>query len=875
MGVVWKAVDTTLDRQVAIKVLPEAVAGQAERLARFEREAKVLAALNHPNIAGIYGLHEADGTRFLAMEMVPGEDLAERIGRGPLSQDEALSIALQIAAALEAAHAAGVVHRDLKPANIKVTPEGKVKVLDFGLAKALASDPVTGQTDASLSPTLTASPSVAGMIMGTAAYMSPEQARGHPADARADVWAFGVVLFEMLSGKRMFTGKTVSDVLASVLKSEPEWEALPAGISPGIRRLLRRCLAKDPEDRLHHIADARIEIREARAGGAPGEVATAEPGPASAPRRRSLPWAIAAAGIALALAALWLGRPFSTPEPRPLLSLAVPFPHGERLFDDQFGSLALSPTGRHIAVVLMRDGVRKIWLRALDRPGLTPLEGTEGVRMPFFSPDGRWLGFIVEGKLKKVPVDGGTPLTLCDAPGSNRGATWCEGDTIVFAAANDAPLMKVPASGGTPVALTTLDEAANERTHRWPQCMPGGDVVLFTVGYRGSSENYEESPIDAVRMSTGERKRVLEGASFARYAGGGHLLVARGGFLFAVPFDPATLQTRGAPVPVMEGVRGNRNSGVAHADLSTGGLLAFIPGGQTDVRRLLMWLYPDGTKKLLPAPAAGYSNPRLSPDGRRIVFTLLGETTQDVWIYDLEREITTRMTFKGNNLVPIWSHDGKWIAFSSDREGGMAPYRKPSDGSGEAEQLTGSTDKPFFSDSWSPDGKYILGGTGSPGSDIRILSVEDGKISDFLATEQDEDRAAFSPDGRFIAYQSNETGQQEIYVRPFPGPGGRWQISAHGGEEPYWSRDGSRVFFLNDNEIWAVDVQIGGGSLRAGRPRVIVENAEHFFSERNYSVDPSGERFLFGVLNDEGESGPDRVVVVVNWPELLRPSPSR
>jgi len=870
MGVVWKGVDTTLDREVAIKVLPEAFAGQPERLARFEREARVLAALSHPNIAGIYGLHEKDGTRFLAMEMVPGEELAARIARGPIPQDVALAIGLGIASALEAAHAAGVVHRDLKPANVKVTPEGKVKVLDFGLAKALAPDPGARQTDASLSPTMTSVGSIAGMILGTAAYMSPEQARGQAADARADVWAFGVVLYEMLSGKKLFEGRTVSDILASVLKTEPCWSDLPAATPPGVRRLLRRCLAKDPETRLHHIADARLEIQEAMAGGSPEEVATAAAPPVRGARARLLPWAVAALALLLAVLSLWLGRPFSSPEPRPVLSLAVPFPQGTQFSEDQQASLAISPTGDHLAVILIQDGVRKIFLRALDRPGMAPLGGTENAHNPFFSPDGRWLGFLADGKIRKVPVDGGKPLTISDAASGSRGVCWGSGDVIVFSPANNMPLMMIPAGGGTPTPITTLDEKDRERTHRWPQVMPGGDVVLFTVGYLDSSESYDESPIDAVRISTGERKRILAGASFARYVGGEQLLFARGGFLFAVPFDPVALQTRGTPVPVIDGVLGSRNSGIAHMDASAGGLLAFIPGEQTAVRRVLTWVNADGTRERL-AAAEAYSNPSLSPDGRRIVFTLLGDKSMDVWIHDIERETTTRLTFKGNNLYPIWSPDGRWITFSSDRDGHFAVYRKPGDGSGEAELLLGAAGESYRATSWSPDGRHLAVVAESPEPDIRILSLEEDKSVEFLATEHKESNAAFSPDGRWIAYESDESSRDEIYVRPFPGPGGKWQVSADGGTQPYWSRDGTRIFFRDDDKILGVEVESDGGGFRAGRPRDIVGIVDQVSGEQTYSVDQDGRRFLILTREDAAGAGPDRVVVVVNWFDWLRP----
>ncbi len=745
-----------------------------------------------------------------------------------------------------------------------MTPDGKVKVLDFGLAKALAPDPGSRQTDASLSPTMTSVGSIAGMILGTAAYMSPEQARGQAADARADVWAFGVVLFEMLTGRKLFEGRTVSDILASVLKTEPGWDELPAATPPAARRLLRRCLAKDPESRLHHIADARLEIQEAMAGGAPEEMKAVAGAPARPARARLLPWAIAAIGILLAAVSLWLGRPFSKPEPRPLLNLAVPFPQGTRLFDDQFGNLAISPTGDHVAVTLVRDGVRRIFLRALARQGLTPVEGTENADSPFFSPDGRWLGFIVNGKIQKVPVDGGTPLTICDGADSNRGASWGAGDRIVFSPSNSAPLMIVPASGGMPTPITTLDAEARERTHRWPQVLPGGDVVLFTVGYLDSSESYEDSPIDAVRISTGQRKRILQGASFARYAGGGHLLYARGGFLFSVAFNPDSLETHGTPVPALDGVKGNRNSGIVYMSVSSGGLLAFIPGEQTGVRRDLAWVYPDGTRERLAAPPDAYSNLQLSPDGHRIAFTLLGDKSQDIWIHDIERETTTRLTFQGNNLYPIWSPDGLWVGFSSDREGRPAVYRKRSDGSGEAERLVGATDRSYVATSWSSDGRHIAMDGDLAHSDISILSVEDGSSQDFLHTEHNESVPVFSPDGRWIAYQSDESGRDEIYVRPFPGPGGKWQISAEGGAEPKWSRDGSRIFYWKDAAIWAVDVEAHGDGFRPGRPRAVVRSLERLFNNQNYSVDRNGERFLVLVRDEEEHSAADRIVVVVN-----------
>ena len=874
MGEVYRATDTRLNRQVALKVLPQVYAQDAQRMGRFEREAQVLASLNHPNIASIYGLEEADGTKFLVMELVEGEDLSEQIARGSIPLEEALPIALQIAEALETAHGKGIIHRDLKPANIKLTSEGKVKVLDFGLAKAL-EDPVskTDSDGVSRSPTLSIAATQAGVILGTAAYMSPEQARGKPVDKRTDIWSFGVVLFEMLSGKSPFQGRTVSDVLAAVLKSELEWDDLPAATPSGVRRLLRRCLSKEPENRLHHIADARLEVREALAGGSPDEFAGGVP-PTPTSLTPVLPWIVAVLGIVLAGLSAWIYIPFSTSEPRPTLSLAVPFPRGTHLFSDQVGNLAISPTGSHIAVVLYQGDVKKIFLRALDDPRMFPLDGTEHAEGPFFSPDGRWLGFIADDKLRKISVDGGTPLTICGGVATHRGASWGSGDVIVFSPANDTPLMMVPGSGGAPTPITTLDVAAKERTHRWPQVLPRGDVVLFTVGYLDRSENYEESPIDAVRIATGERKRILEGASFARYLESGHLIFARGGFLFAVPFDSDSLEVRGTPVPVMEGVMGNRNSGLAYMDVSAGGLLAFIPGDQAALHSVPTWANADGTLSPLAAPADGYTDPRLSPDGRRIAFTLLGDLSMDVWIYNIVRETRTRLTFSGNNRRPVWSPDGKWVAFSSDRNGRPAVYRKPSDGSGEAELLLDAADKDYRPSAWSPDGRYLAVETGLRPlwSDIWILSLEDGRSAEFLCTKHSESMAAFSPDGRWIAFRSDESGQDEIYVRPFPVSGAKWQVSLNGGSEPYWSQDGSRIFFRNGDSIWITDVESDGG-FRAGPPKVFVGNVQELYRRTDgalYSVDRNGQRFLILRAEAEGEVGTNRVVVVVNWFEELK-----
>jgi len=836
MGEVWKAVDTDLNREVAIKVLPEAFSQNPERLARFEREARLLASLNHPNIASIYGLHEApaagsgQAVRFLAMELVPGDDLAQRLERGPLSTGEAQRIALQIAEALETAHGQGVIHRDLKPANIKLTADGQVKVLDFGLAKAADPGPDGSGADPSLSPTMTSAGTQLGMILGTAAYMSPEQARGHVVDYRADIFAFGCVLYEMLTGRRLFSGKTVSDTLAEVLKTDPDWDALPDDTPPAVRRLLRRCLAKEPEERLHHAADVRIELREASEGVAAEDVVAAAASVEARPAwRRALPWALVAALALVALIAVSFGSLFVSEEARETFKM---------------GTLALSPDGRMLAILLTRDGHEALYLRKLDSPDITLVAGTEGASTPFFSPDGQWIGFFADNKLKKVSISGGTPLTLCEASGADRGATWTEDDRIVFTPNFTMPLLQVPGSGGTPTPLTSLDDEGNERTR-----------------------------IDAVFPATGERKTVMQGASLAFYADTGHLIFARGGFLFAVPFDLDRIEVTGTPVPVAEGVMGNRSSGVVHAALSDTGTLAYIPGEQISVRRALAWRDRDGAIERLAAPHRSYSAPRVSPDGGRVAVAVGGATNNDIWIYDITRETLTRLTFEGDNGLPVWSPDGKKIAFFSNRGGMQGIYWKPADGSGEAQLVVQNEGHQYSPNDWSPDGRYLVIDDVDRASDIGFLDFEraaagEPEVQPFLATEYDEYMADLSPDGRWITYVSDETGRFEVYVRPFPDPGGKWQLSVDGGFEPYWSPDGREVFFRRGEKILSTEIDTSEG-LRAGRPRVVVDNLPRFLSLQAYAVDQRGRGFLL-TEPAEGEDAPDRVVVIVNWFDELR-----
>jgi Tol biopolymer transport system component/tRNA A-37 threonylcarbamoyl transferase component Bud32 len=871
MGVVWKAEDTVLGRQVAIKVLPDDFVHDAERLARFRQEARLLASLNHPNIAAIHGLEESDGVRFLVLELVPGQTLAEQIARGSLSIEDALAVCRQIAEALEAAHERGIIHRDLKPGNVKVTPNGKVKVLDFGLAKAFEAE--ASGTDLTHSPTLTSPQTRAGILLGTAAYMSPEQARGRAVDRRADVWAFGCVLFEALAGRRAFDGQTITDILAAVVRAEPDWDALPGTLPAALRRLLRRCLEKDPGRRLRDLGDACLEIDEALSddagGDAPAVVDAAARGAGSRSRRlgRGVSTVLSVA-LVLALAALWQATRHVE---RPVRRLAVQFEDILGIGGNSPLGLAISPDGRRLAVVVRNEGTTRIVVRGLNMMEARPLPGTEGAASPFFSPDGEWIAFFSGGELRKIAVAGGSALTLAAAGQVTRGGAWTPDGTIVFAPTTTLGLMQVQAEGGDPRPLTTLDEERQERTHRWPQVLPGGEWVLFTVGTLDSPEYYEDSRIDAVSLRTGERREILRGASVARVTAGGHLVYAHEGNLFAQPFDLDKVRPAGPAVLVHQGIFTSTTSGAANFDASLDGTLAYVPGSQSMPENLLSWVERDGTSVPAYSTPGPFSQPALSPGGRHVAIVRAGGKTSDVWVLDLDRGSLSRLTFESNNLNPVWAPDGERVTFYSVRGDGQgAIIWKPADGSAGEEILWEEEDQ-LLPNSWSPDGLHLAVNRQLPDgtSDIWILPLEnDRKPFPFVEGRSDEFMGAFSPDGRWLAYVSDETGRFEVYVRPFPGPGGRWQISTDGGSEPRWSAQGREIFFRNADQMLVAPVE-PGPTLRAGTPRVLFE--ERFLAyiwNVSYDVAADGERLLMVQTLDES-AAPDRVHLVLNWFEEL------
>jgi Tol biopolymer transport system component len=758
MGEVYRATDTTLGRQVAIKVLPDAIAQDPERVARFEREARTLATLNHPNIAIVHGFEKGDGVRTLVMELVEGPTLADRLAQGALPVDEALPIAKQIAEALEAAHEQGIVHRDLKPANIKVREDGTVKVLDFGLAKALESAPHS--SDASQSPTIT-SPAMTrmGVILGTAAYMSPEQARGKPVDKRADIWAFGCVLYEMLTGRRAFPGDEVSDVLASVLAREPDWTTLPRGLSPVLGTYLKRCLRKDRKERIGDVQSMRLALE--------GAFETVEPIRSSSRMAQLWPWGVTVLLTILLLLAIWRPRtPFSAAPPPMRLDLRLGA--GEQLVVNEVEDGALpvmSPDGQTLVYAGTSNSVRQLYVRPLDSLESRPLSGTEGARSHFFSPDGRWIAFFAGGMLRKVAVTGGAPVSIASAPDS-RGGTWGPDDTIVFTPTIQTGLYRVAAAGGTPVEMTK--PAEKERSHRWPWFLPDGNVVVFIRQDHNAA--YDDGFIEAVRLDTNERKILIRGGTFPRYLASGHLVYVRENTLFAVPFDARRLEVQGNPQPVLSGVLsagGPSGTGSIQIAFSSNGTVVYIAGSSLATHSRPVIVDRSGKPLFTHSEKREFRDPRFSPDGARVALQMGDGKTSHVYVLDVDRETMTKVTFDGTfNGLPVWSPDGRQLAYSSDRvSGGFNIFLRRSDGAGQPEALT--TGKGIkLPTSFSPNGHLLAGmiQLGSP-MDVVVLSLADKQLKPFTATPAEEGMPAFSPDGRWIAYQSNEGGAWDTGAR--------------------------------------------------------------------------------------------------------------
>jgi eukaryotic-like serine/threonine-protein kinase len=838
MGEVYRARDTRLGRDVAVKV------SAAQFTERFQREARAIASLNHPNICHLYDV----GPNYLVMELVEGLTLAERIKPGAMPLDEALPIASQIADALEAAHEKSIYHRDLKPGNIKIKPDGTVKVLDFGLAK-MGGTPVA---DADNSPTLSMAQTEAGVILGTASYMSPEQAKGRPVDQRSDIYAFGAVLYEMLTGVRLHRGETTTEILASVIREEPPWDKAPAQV----RRLLRKCLEKDPQKRLRHIGDVMALVDDA-----PGAPSGSVPLSAvAAPRRHrwmSLGWALACIFAAGGLA-IWFLKP--TP-PKPVSRFAMPLPPGQRVFGGR-AEIAISPDGTRLVYSTGPGNTStQLYLRAMDGLEAQAIPETEGAYGPFFSPDGRWVGFSQIGnqgpKLKKVSLSGGPPVNLADvgAGGGAIGASWGGQGTIAFSPRNSGPIQQVSDAGGPAQLLTRLEKT--DAAQAFPDLLPDGAGLLFSAGFTANA-----SRIAVQSLKTGERRDLFPGGIMPRYAPSGHIVFMQGPNLMAAPFDVRSLKATGAAVPVVEGVLSLQYS------FSSTGTLVYIPGSSQALQLRLVWVDRMGKEQPIPAPPHNYVMPRISPDGRRVAAGL-EEADSQIWLYDLARDTLTRLTFAaGENIDPVWTPDGKRIAYKGT---GNRLFWQPSDGSGAAEALTDSNlSANDIPGTFSPDGEAMAIVESAPVQSIWILPLRDRKAQLFERGQTNETAPRFSPDGHWIAYTSSESGRPETYVRPYPGPGGKYQISTEGGTEPMWNPKGRELFYRTGNKLMAVDITTQPG-FSAGKPRVLFEGA-YVLSPRsgaNYDVAPDGQRFLMVKATEQAQA-PTQINVVLNWFEELK-----
>jgi len=893
MGEVYRARDTKLNRDVALKVLPELFALDADRLARFTREAHLLATLNHPNIGTIHGLEESNGTPALVLELIDGPTLAERIAVGPIPLKEALTIARQIAEALEAAHEKGIIHRDLKPANIKTARDGTIKVLDFGLAKVWDGAP---QSDPSASPRLTGTGIGERTILGTPAYMSPEQARGQALDRRTDIWSFGCVLYEMLTGRPAFAADTIPDTLAAILDREPDLTALPASSPPLIRRLLRRCLQKDRTRRLADMADARLDIDDALSG-----ADTDAPVSASTSRTRErLAWAAALlVGVTATGMIAWATRSSSIPleTTRTILSVApTGDASGANPLEQRVGAarptrteVALSPDGKTLVFGAIWGAPQQLYARAMDGLNAIPIPGTSGGYNPFFSPDGRWLGFGANGELRKVPLGGGPAVTLCKAS-ALFGASWGDDGTIVFASQRNGGLWRVSAAGGTPEALTTLQPG--EYSHRLPHMLPGGRAVIFTI-LKGASR-WDDTQIVVRSLDTGRQTVLITGGSDGRYVSSGHLIYIRLGTLMAVPFDPVRLSVIGGATGVIDGVMeaADRNASqmettlAAQFTVSETGALVYLTGGAMAAReRSLGWVDRQGRSQTLPAPPRSYFSPRLSPDGQRVAIST--RDTFQVSSYDVARGALSPVTADGKSGFGIFAPDGKRIVFRSDAAGGEDNlYWRAADGSGAVERLTTSVRNQTPS-SWSPDGTTLAfveeGESPTIGFfqfDIWMLSIRDRTTRAVMHTSANEMTPEFSPDGRWLAYVSSGSGsgRHDVYVQPYPGPGERHLISTNGGEQPAWRGDGRELFYVQGGAFSS-----SGGAptlmsvavatvpeFRAGRPEALFESADLPTNwGRSYDVAADGQRFLL-TANSKATTTPAQMILVQHWFEELK-----
>jgi serine/threonine-protein kinase len=863
MGEVYKARDTRLERVVAVKVMSDLLAGGPELQERFDREARAISQLNHPNICTLYDVGHHEGLSYLVLEYLDGETLAHRLEKGALPAEQAVAIAIEICDALDKAHRQGIVHRDLKPANVMLTRGtaggSHAKLLDFGLAKLAAPGGSAGLNPTSVTAPVTATTPLTtrGAIMGTFQYMAPEQLEGAEADARTDIWAFGCVLHEMLTGRKAFEGKTQATLISAILTAQPAAPGGAAVLPRALDHVVHTCLAKHPDERYQSAHDVLLQLRWI----ARGEADAAEPLPRKQGRLPGALWTAAAVLVAVSATAfgswlLWRSGPRPAVDP---MRATIDLGAGAPLFPLISGNVALSPDGRRLVYAGFSDELSGLLVRTLDEFESKPIAGTTPGLMPFFSPDGQWIGYFGPGQLRRIPVSGGASTVLCEAFAG--GAVWTEDDSIIFTAANNGPLSRISAAGGKAEPLTKLEDG--ETAHRWPALVPGGRAILFAASSGGL---WTEARIVVQPLDGRPRQTVVHGGSAPQYVESGHIVFAREGSLFAVPFDPVKLRATGPARPVINNVIGSTNDGRSQFAVSRTGSLVYA-AGTSAAKRTLAWVTRSGVAQTIDVPPHTYEHPRISPDGRHVALTLRDEDP-DVWVLELARRMLTRLTFEqGEEESPIWTPDGKRIAFSASRTGKpRQAIAKAFDGSG-AEEILFTTPEHQHLGSWSPGGQLVTD-EGSANWGIMAGPPQEKQRHVFLNERFSEQGARLSPDGQWIAYSSNESSRTEIYVQGFPGSGGKWQVSTEGGNEPQWSRDGRELFYRSADRMMAVTIETRP-AFRASAPRVLFEGryTRMGWPQANYDVAPDG-RFL--MIRGDEQVLPTTLRAVLNWSEELR-----